>query len=205
MNDRVLALLPDYVLGGLSPDEAAEVRAALETDPALRAEHDALVEDLTGLAVALPPTRPPPEVRERLVASARRDRFLPFVDELARLCDVAAEKMKAILRMVDDPEAWQAGPMPGIRLIHFEHGPACLGADTGLVEMPAGFQFPKHAHLGREVNFILQGSLHDDDGTVYGPGTYTDKGPDDVHEYLVGDEAPIVMVVVHNGFEIRAG
>lgn len=198
-------LFCDYVFGGLEPAARAEVEAAVAASPALRAELDALSEDLTGLAVALTPVRPDPEVRERVLDAVRRDRLLPFVDELSRFCDLAVEKMKAILRLVDDPSAWEAGPLPGIRLIHFDHGPACLGADTGLVEMPAGFAFPAHSHRGPEVNYVLEGRLIDDDGTVYGPGSFVSKDERHVHGFRVGDERPLVMVVIHNGYDVKMG
>lgn len=203
MSDPIRDLLPEYVLGGLDEASARRVEAALADAPALRRELDAITEDLAGLALELTPVRPDPDLRARLLASAAQDRLLPFADELARFCDLALEKMKAVLRLVDDAAAWEPGPMPGIRLIHFEHGPACLGADTGLVEMPAGFAFPRHSHQGREVNYVLEGTLVDEDGTVYGPGTFVDKDVQDVHGFRVGDERPLVMVVIHNGFEIQ--
>ena len=92
--------------------------------------------------------------------------------------------------------------MPGIRLIHFDHGPACVGADTGVVEMPPGFRFPKHKHLGVEVNYILQGQLIDDDGTVYGPGDAVEKTVSDVHAYEVGGDEPLIFIAINNGFEV---
>lgn len=205
MSQQIRDLLPEYVLGGLEEADRRRVASAVAESSALRAELDALTADLADLALELTPVRPDPALKDRLLAAAKQDRLLPFAEDLSRLCDLAMEKMKAVLRLVDDPAAWEAGPLPGIRLIHFDHGPACLGADTGLVEMPAGFTFPRHTHQGREVNYVLSGQIIDEDGAVYGPGTYLDKDVHDVHGFRVGEAGPLVMVVIHNGFEIQMG
>ena len=204
MTEQAKDLLPDYVLGVLDDAQRAEVDAAVAASAELQAELAAVTEDLAGLADGLTPLVPAPDVKLRLMDAVKQDRFLPFADDLARFCDMAFEKMRDILRLVDKDEAWEAGPMPGIRLIHFDPGPQCFAADTGLVEMPAGFAFPRHEHTGREVNYILQGGLIDEDGTHYGPGEYCEKAKGNPHGFKVADEGVLVMVVMHNGFDILA-
>ena len=198
--DDVQLRLPEYALGGLSEAERAEVETALAASADLRAELAEINDALDGLGDALTPIPAPDAVRARLLQSAAKDPYLPFVADLARLCDLAIERMQQVLRIAQDPSAWVPGPMPGIGIIHFEHGPACTGVDTGYVRMPANFEFPRHRHLGSEINYVVQGQIIDDDGTVYRPGDAMVKGPEDVHGWRTGDEE-MLMVVVQNGFE----
>lgn len=197
----VVDLLPDYLMGGLAEAERAEVAAAVAASPELQAEVAALSEALFALADDLPEVAPDPAVRARLLASAAQDRLLPFADDLARICDLARGVMQAILRKVDDLAAWAPGPMPGIEVIHFDHGPGCLAADTGLVRFVPGAVIPRHRHLGHELSYVLEGTLIDDDGRRYGPGEVLDKTVDDTHGFSAGAEAPLVLVLVHSGFE----
>lgn len=201
MSDKARQLLPEYVLGGLDEAEIGEVEVALEASASLRIELQELNEDLLGLAVALPAIAPSDAVKDRLFASMTADRFLPFVDELAKLCDLAFEKMKDVLRLADVREQWGEG-LPGVRLIHFEHGPGCLGLDTGLIEVDPGCEFPSHSHLGPEWGFVLQGTLIDDDGAEYGPGSILEKNVTDRHRVRAGPDGKLVYVVIHNGLEI---
>ena len=201
MNQRILDLLPDYLLGGLDEAGRAEVERAVAGSPSLQAEAAALSEALFGLAEALPPVAPDPAVRARLLASATQDRLLPFVDDLARLCDLAMEAMRAVLRKVDDLASWEPGPLPGISLIHFDHGPGCLAADTGVVRFAAGTVVPRHRHLGPELSYVLAGTLVDGDGRRYAPGQVLEKSADDVHGFSAGDDEALVIVLMHSGFE----
>ena len=68
-DDRDL-LAGTYALGVLDRAEAAEVEAAMATDPALRVAVAAWEARLAPLAAAVPPVAPPPELWSRIVASA---------------------------------------------------------------------------------------------------------------------------------------
>lgn len=201
MSERVLGLLPEYVLGGLQPQEIAEVDAALTESATLRAELRDLQEDLTGLAVALTPVAPSPGVRSRLLASVKAEQFAPFVDELAEFCDLAVGKMRAVLSKVSDAAAWGDEVLPGLHIIHFDHGPACFGVDTGLIRLAPDTAFPKHKHLGREVNYVISGALIDEDGAVYGPGTYLERAKDDTHTIRASSDG-LTMIAIHCGMEM---
>lgn len=198
--ERARDLLPEYALGGLTDAERAEVDRALEDSSDLRAELAEINDAFGGLAEGLEPITPPPEVKDRLFASIDESPYLPFVADLAKYCDLALEKMQQVLQLAKDPSAWIPGPMPGIDIIHFDHGPACTGADTGYVRMPANFTFPRHRHLGSEINYVVEGRIIDDDGTVYGPGEAMVNGPERIHGWKTGPE-PMVMIVIQNGFE----
>lgn len=60
-DERLAAMLSDYVDGTLAPAERAEVEAALAADPALRAEVEELRASV-GALKSLPPTAAPPEL-----------------------------------------------------------------------------------------------------------------------------------------------
>ncbi|MEZ4400695.1 MAG: zf-HC2 domain-containing protein [Kofleriaceae bacterium] len=70
-DERLAAMLSDYVDGTLAPAERAEVEAALAADPALQAEVDDLRD---GLAVfkALPPTAAPADLGTSVEETIRR-------------------------------------------------------------------------------------------------------------------------------------
>ena len=200
--DQALELLPDYVLGAVSEAERAAIEALMVTSPELAREAGLIEEAMSWVAVGLPRVSPSSKTRARVLASAAKDRFLPFVDLAARLCDLAVERMQELLRWIDQPERWEGGPFDGIRLIHFDHGPQCLAIDTGFVRLPAGLEFPVHRHLGPEVNLILTGRVIDDDGTVYLPGDVVAKTVADVHGYRVGEESDLIIVALNDGFEL---
>ncbi|BDP40851.1 anti-sigma E factor [Deinococcus aetherius] len=69
--------LTAYALGILPPEEEARVRAALDADPALRAQVDADQEALVALAEALPQEPVPGGAEERLMARLVRERPEP--------------------------------------------------------------------------------------------------------------------------------
>ncbi len=199
--DEALALLPEYALEVLSPAERADVDGWL-SDPVVKAELGEIQRTLSDVAVALPPAAPSPDVRARLMASAAGpDRYSALMPEIARYCDIAVEAVRSLLARVDDPSRWAPGPMPGITIQHFDHGPASMGADTGFVRYPPNFAFPQHRHLGREITLILDGTLSDHDGRVYGPGDVIayDDGTD--HHFQAGPDG-LTTVICFSGFEL---
>ena len=69
--------LTAYALGILSPDEEARVQAALERDPALRAQARADGEALLSLVESLPGVEPPTGAEDRLLARLQSEREQP--------------------------------------------------------------------------------------------------------------------------------
>jgi anti-sigma factor ChrR (cupin superfamily) len=201
--EAALELLPDYVVGALDEAEARAIEAVLASSPELRREAQLLAEALDQLGAALPPVAPSAEARARLLdAAGSEDRFLPFVERIARWSDLAVEAVRLLVRRIDQATAWEPGPLPGIELIHFEHGPAAIGVDTGFVRFAPGFRFPMHTHAADEVNYVLEGALIDSDGTVYGPGEALLKDPTMVHAFETAADRPTVLFVAQSGFEI---
>jgi quercetin dioxygenase-like cupin family protein len=202
MTDRAHELLPEYVLGTLSEEEEAEVERALAESPELALELRAISDAYDALAASLPPVSPKPETKLRLLATMSENRYLPFVDELSRWFDLAVDRVKQILTMIDDPGAWEPGPMPGIQLIHFAGGPNAFAADTGFVRFPAGLHFPMHSHEGPELTYVLEGTLIDGDGTAYGPGDVLIKETGTSHEYRIGEDRDCVIAIAHVNYRI---
>jgi hypothetical protein len=194
MTDRALELLPEYVLGTLSEEDAAVVERALAESPDLVAEMRAISDAYETLAMSLPSVQPKPDTKNRLLSTLSENRFLPFVDELSRYFDLAVDRMKQILRMIDDVAAWEPGPMPGVQLIHFAGGPNAFAPDTGFVRFPAGSIFPHHDHKGPELTYVLAGSFEDSDGKTYGPGDVLIKSPGNPHSLRIKGEDCIIAI-----------
>ena len=71
-------LAAEYVLGTLEGDEAAEARRLMETDAAFVAAVREWEERLNPLAAGVPPVAPPPQLWERIEATAMPSEVVPF-------------------------------------------------------------------------------------------------------------------------------
>jgi anti-sigma factor ChrR (cupin superfamily) len=195
--------LSDYVLDLLPAARRREIAEQVSASPELRRELHALREALGAIGSALPQVAPRPGARAALLAALDSGkRFSPFVDDLVRHLDLAKTRVLELLDEIGNPARWELGPMPGIRLMHIEHGPAAVAPDAGFVWMARGFQFPYHRHNGHEVNYVLEGAIRDGDGTLYLPGEAIIMAPGTAHEYSVPDGADLLMLVVQEGFEL---
>jgi anti-sigma factor RsiW len=201
LSPTVLDRLPDFLLGNLSPDETQQMADLLAQSPELARELAIVHETMALRAAMLRPVEPSARARERLVSALfGADRFRPFVDRLCRLVDLSDEAVHGLLARIDDAAAWQPGPLPGIKVIHFEHGPALLGAETGLVRIAAGQAAPRHRHVGAEVSFVLEGTLWEGE-TCYFPGQALPQPAGSVHTFTAGTERDLVFAVSHCGIE----
>lgn len=204
MSAPVEDLLIEYALGTLDGGERSRVDDALQRSAELRAELQAIEETFTGIALGLPPVPPSESARSRLLAAVEADRFGPFVARLAELFDLARDRMRAVLQQIDQAASWEAGPVPGLELIHFQGGPSVAGADTGFVRLPAGFTFPYHRHKGNERVFVLEGEFTDlVTNEVHRPGELVFRGAGSEHAFVVGKDRDLIFaVVLEVGFEI---
>ncbi|HMI91553.1 MAG TPA: cupin domain-containing protein [Polyangiales bacterium] len=202
MTGRERELLEEYVLGRLSQAEESALLAALARSPELRRELAALRE-LAAASLNVGEVRPRPQARAALLrALDGAERRFAFVPDLVKLFDLGAERVRALLRLIDDAAQWEAGPIPGIFVMHFDGGPNALAADNGFVRLAAGLQFPMHRHFGPEVNYVLEGALRDGDGTLYLPGEGIVKNVESSHAFSVPDSADALIAVSQAGFEI---
>jgi hypothetical protein len=190
----VRELLPLYVLGELSADEAAAVERAVASDDALAAELEQLLE--------LVAVTPPADALARLVASAGGGRFAHYADRIATLFDVSVDRARELLGLIERPASWEH-PIPGVSLIHFEGGPAWAAADCGFVRIAPGCKFPWHTHRGEEVSVILSGALRDIDGTLLHAGDELVHLQGTAHELVVDGDADVIYVArAMNGIEV---
>ncbi|HEU0028978.1 MAG TPA: cupin domain-containing protein, partial [Kofleriaceae bacterium] len=129
-------------------------------------------------------------------------RFERFADRMASLFDVAVDRAREFLGLIERPASWE-GPVPGIGLVHFDGGPAYAAADCGFIRLAAGATFPPHKHRGEEVSLILTGQLRDDTGRVFGPGDELVQDEGSAHTITaIGDEECIFAARAMNGIEI---
>ena len=188
-------LLPAYALGALDDQETERVARAVAADPALAAELDGLVDAAAALGPLAGPVAPADAVRARLLASAQGERLGRFARRFAELFDVAVDRARDLLRLVDRPDAWTDGPGPGSWLIHFEGGPAVAAADTGFVKLARGERFAWHRHHGREHCLILQGVAEDSLCGRMQVGDEAEVPADTEHDFVaVGDEDLVFAV-----------
>lgn len=202
MSDRVRSMLEPYVLGQLSDAEQTELSAALAASPELRREL-AAVRETIALSLDVGDLRPRPEARAALLRALEGpERRYTFVNDLVKLFDLGAERVRELLRKIDDATAWEAGPLPGIMTMHFAGGPNAFGPDTGFARLPAGLRFPFHRHIGPECNYVIEGALRNGDGTLFLPGEAIVLPAGTVHEFSVPAEADVLIAVAQVGFEI---
>lgn len=194
MTSDIRELLPLYAVGALSPEEAADVERAVQSDPALAAELDSY------LSLIVPVT-PSADVAARLMASVGGGRFERFADRMAALFDVTVDRARELLGLVERAASWE-NPIPGISLIHFDGGPACAAADCGFVRIAPGCTFPWHTHRGEEVNVILSGTVRDSDGKILRAGDELVQSPNTQHDLAAGDEEVIYVARAMNGIEV---
>ena len=202
MKAAVRDLLPEFVLGALSPEDSESVARALAGSPELQAEADQLSQLLTQLPENLAPVAPSSAARSRLLAAVdTSERFSPFVDTLSRLLDMAADSVRQLLARVDDATTWEPG-LPGMLYQHFNPGPRLVGVDAGLIRLEPGTSFPRHRHVaGNVITFVLEGSMIDDGERSYGPGSVVTHEQDSVHGYAATGDRPLTIIVVNHGIQ----
>ena len=146
---------------------------------------------------------PPNVLRERLMATVTRtNRFADFVESVSKALDVAIERADALLRALDDPGSWEAGPVPVLRIFHVEGGPATDDAITGFIRMTPGSVHPEHRHLARDITVIVQGSYRDSAGSVHRTGDVIEVfGGSHSFEVLPGPDL-IFLTVIYEGVEL---
>lgn len=149
-------------------------------------------------AVDLAPDRarvPGGGLRDRLVASARAERFAPFARRLAQITGLDEAGARAALALTGG--GWELTPWAGCELLHFAGGPSTAGADVRFVRLQPGCRFPMHEHPSEEV-LILLGALREEaDGTIRRAGDrFTLTG---AHAFSALPGEPLIYAVVVYG------
>jgi anti-sigma-K factor RskA len=123
------ALCAEYALGLLSPEERRAVEARLASDPAFRARAILWTEDVSSLAAALPPRKPPPAVE-----SALRARLFPQENQgLLRRLGIIPAIVGALVAGLLVLWANQAGVLLPDPAVPFVWQARIMGDDTDLV------------------------------------------------------------------------
>jgi putative transcriptional regulator len=152
-------------------------------------------------AANITPVAPPSGLRGRILGDLGGiARFQSVAEALRRFVDLSAEATDGLLKKLDDGAAWAEG-FPRVRYFHFTPGPASAGAEAGFVRIEPGATFPNHRHLGPERTFVLDGIMHDR-GAVYGPGSVIESATGTAHDYTAGAGRDLIIVSLHNGFEL---
>jgi hypothetical protein len=199
----VRELLPLYAAGACDADERRLVEAAVDKDPALAAELAAFHDAAAVLSVAVPRIAPASHVKARLMASVGGGRFEKLAERFGAIFDVTLDRARELFGWIEDPSKWVASGMPGIHAIHFAAGPACAGADTGLLELAPGARFAWHEHVGEEISLVLAGTIRDHDGRIYGPGDEMVKPAASRHDFSAEPGATAIVAV--RAFGVKYG
>lgn len=189
-------LLPAYALGALDDHEAELVVRAAAADRALAAELDLLIEAGGELGLLAAPVAPAAAVRARLLESTRgSERFARFVDRFAELFDVAADRARELLGLIDQPAAWRRGPSANSWLVHFAGGPRLATADTGFVKLVRGERFAWHRHRGDEHCLVLQGTAQDSRSGTLQVGDEGVLPAGSEHDVVAGGDTDLIFAV----------
>lgn len=199
--NHVEDLLWDWLHGALSDDESVQVETHLENCADCRANLDQQTEMLAMVAVETETTTVP--TRESILALATsQNRFARFVNEIARLTDVAIDQALDWSKKLGDPEAYIPSAVEVMSIFHIEGGPTVEDAIVGFVKIKAGEEFPEHTHLGVEYMLILQGKLRDGD-TVYGPGELVENAGGTTHTIAAEPGVDLIYLnVTQVGIEV---
>jgi anti-sigma factor ChrR (cupin superfamily) len=186
---RLQELAAAHAVGALTPAEAAELHTAIAHDRERRAEVASFMDAAAALAVALSPSvEPPAGLRDKVLARIA-DR--PQAKRPAAAEPATPPGFRFVLQ--SDSEAWQPGPIPGIRM-----KPLSVSADMGyhvvLAEIAPGTTFPDHDHAGSEDLFVISGHL-ETEGRTLGPGDFLHAEPGTHHHALFSPDGCVALLI----------
>ncbi|MEO8605930.1 MAG: cupin domain-containing protein, partial [bacterium] len=171
-----------YVLGGLTPDEMADIERRLaDGDARYHAEVAACRAVANDLAYAAVPVSPPPQARARVLARIAAAADAPGVIEQDGFRFVLGSRL-----------AWGSGVAPGIEYKLLRRD-AVNGRRTGLIRMAPGAVFPKHRHPETEEVLVLEGDLLIN-GVLMSAGDYCTAEGDSVHDGVVSPSGCVFVV-----------
>jgi anti-sigma factor ChrR (cupin superfamily) len=174
ISDELKALVAADSIGALDPEERAKLDAAgIEALTAReRSEIAALYDAATAVALSAPQLNPPPQVRDRVLAAARRP---------ARYTVWAADA------------AWVPTGLRGIqaRVLAVDQARSLV---TLVIRAEPGAVYPAHGHHGPEECFVIRGSVVID-GRVLRSGDFHHADEDSEHGEITTTEGAEVLIV----------
>jgi anti-sigma factor ChrR (cupin superfamily) len=172
ITEELEALVLADAVGAIDADERVDLAARIAV---LSAEDTLVVEQLyesvIGLASTVELVDPPPQVRERVLAS-----------------------LKEPTRYVLDAEAdWGETGLPGVRAKILAVDRA-RGLVTMLLRAQPGASYPAHHHTAPEECYVISGSI-EQAGRVMRAGDFVHADADSDHEAITTSEGAEVLVV----------
>lgn len=154
--------LPEYVFETLAAPRLKSVERHLKTCAACSAKVRSLRQAAGGLALSVPAVAAPLGALDRIRGElSGGGRFGHFTPQVAELFDLPARDVRPLFDKLLIPSSWEEGPAPGIGMIPVNAGPKHAGAFSAFVKIPTGVLFPKHRHVGLEVNLVIQGGFRE--------------------------------------------
>jgi anti-sigma factor ChrR (cupin superfamily) len=131
-------------------------------------------------------------VRARLLAQLHGpERFAPFAAEVARAFSLPVADAQEALRLVQGSEGWVPGLWPGSQIFFT---PQLIKANTVISRLAPGTRIPRHLHGTRELTYVLDGVLLEDDATRHSSGTCLDMPAGSEHDVGVPADADCLVV-----------
>jgi anti-sigma factor ChrR (cupin superfamily) len=172
ITDALQALVMADAIGALDAREQAELRLEIAAlSPADREAVTRLYDTTLIVAAAADPHDPPPQVRERVLAEARRPGQYT----------------------VTAPEGWSHSGVPGIRAKVLAVDQT-RGLVTMLLQGERGAVYPSHRHSAPEGCYVVRGAIRIGDLDLRA-GDFHHADPDSDHdEILVIESAEVLLV-----------
>ncbi|NRD64021.1 cupin domain-containing protein [Corallococcus exiguus] len=193
-------ILPEWLLGTLEPARRDAAARHLDGCAHCRAELTRLTPAVDALGALVEPVAPPAESLQRLMEQMEGPgRFARQAGKVAALLDVAEARARELLESMSDPSSWMPGPVEGVELMPVETGPAREGMMAAIVRLQPGARYPRHTHLGREWNLVLEGGFREDSGHEVWPGDELEKADGSLHDFTALQGPACICVSVLDG------
>jgi hypothetical protein len=144
--------------------------------------------------------------RGRLLASfarAKKGGFVVFADRIARLFDWSLHEAEARLEELAGDACWGPSLFPGTQIALVAPGNRYPRAMALLLKFDPGISFPRHAHPGGEVTFVLSGAFRDASGVLVERGSELVLQAGSAHTFDVVEGQPcIAAVIAYEGIEL---
>ncbi|AFE07504.1 hypothetical protein COCOR_07382 [Corallococcus coralloides DSM 2259] len=193
-------ILPEWLLGTLEPARRNAAARHLDGCERCRAELARLTPAVDALGALVEPVAPPASVLTRLMERMEGPgRFARQAGEVAAFLDVAEARTRELLESMAEPSNWMPGPVEGVELMPVETGPAREGMMAAIVRLQPGARYPRHTHLGREWNLVLEGGFREDSGHEIWPGDELEKPDGSLHDFTALEGPACICVTVLDG------
>ncbi|WP_233278078.1 cupin domain-containing protein [Myxococcus stipitatus] len=177
-------ILAEWVLETLEPPAREAAERHLADCARCQGEVRRLSMARDALSVLTPPVEPPASVLGALMERMEGPRrFERFAEPVASFFDLSREHSLRMLESLGDASRWMPGPVEGSELFPVEPGPAREGMMAAVLRLHPGVRYPKHTHLGRELNLVLEGGLREDSGHEVWPGEALEKTVGSAHGF----------------------